>query len=108
LKLAYVQAIIVPIGQTAADLTREEKLSLYEPLVKRLAADGKTAEAEAAIESMVALLNASPREPVISAFGKFGNDLAIALAKALHSEIAKALAKEGDHAKAREQMAKAS
>jgi hypothetical protein len=57
---------------------------------------------------MVAVINASPREPAISAFGKFGDDLAIASAKALHLEIAKALAKGGDHAEARQQIAKAS
>jgi hypothetical protein len=92
----------------AATGTREEKLPLYEPLVKRLTADGKTAQVEAAIESMVAVVNASPREPTISAFGKFGDDLAIASAKALHLEIAKALAKGGDDAEARKQLAKAS
>jgi hypothetical protein len=56
---------------------------------------------------MVAVIGASPREPAISAFGRFGDDLAIASAKALRL-VAKALAKGGDHAEARQHLAKAS
>lgn len=104
-RIAEADAQTIESRITAA-ATREEKTPLYELLIKRLAADGEIEAAEEAVASMVAMIDASPREPAVSAFGKFDDQLALASAVALRLEIAKALAKSGDLDAARQQLAK--
>jgi hypothetical protein len=95
-------------ARIAAAPTREEKLPIYMTLVRKHAADGKIAEAEAAIEAMIAVIEAAPRPAEPSKFGKADDQLGIIFAKALHLEIARELSKSGDAVAAREQVAKAS
>lgn len=94
-------------ARIAAAATRETKLPLFELLVKKLAAAGRIAAADAAIESMVAEIEASPRRFGVVAFEVVDDQWAIAAARSLHLEISKALAKSGELEAARQHLAQA-
>lgn len=76
--------------------TREEKLALYNVLFTRLVETGDVAAAEAAIESMVKTIEASPRKAQASKFGQFDDAVAIAGARSKYMTIAELLANRGD------------
>ncbi|MBN2023707.1 MAG: hypothetical protein JW809_13050 [Pirellulales bacterium] len=76
--------------------TREEKLALYDLLFAELVAAGDVAAAEAAIESMVEIVKASPRPAQKSKFGVFDDAGLIAKAQANYLATAKLLAAKGD------------
>jgi hypothetical protein len=75
---------------------REEKLALYRVLFDKRIDAGQVAAAEAAIESMVKIIEASPRKAQASKFGTCDDAVYIAMVRSQYLEVAKLLAQKGD------------
>ncbi len=99
----------VELLQARADQanSRDEKLALYEALFKKQVADQKLAEAEATIEKMVKVVEAFPREPEITKFGRSDDSVALAKIRAMYFTTAQALAAAGNQQEGLQQLAKA-
>lgn len=96
---------VAEIRATVARLrSRDEKLAVSMKLIERLTAEKKLAEADDAIAETVKLIQSEPREELISKFGRFGDDSAVASVKALYLPIAEVMAAEGDLAGAKQHI----
>jgi hypothetical protein len=103
-KKESVKTLQLRIEQAA---TREEKLAIYDLLFAKLVEAGNVAAAEAAIDSIVKTIEASPREAQASKFGTFDDAAAIAMARSKYLAIAVLLAKKGDREGSRLRLARA-
>lgn len=86
--------------------TREEKRVLQTTLLNKLLAENRAVDAERVIESMVATIQAHPREPEISKFGTGDDETAIAIARSNYLDAAKVYAKLGDVEASQDALAK--
>ena len=91
----------------AEAVAREEKVSLGMLKFAELVEQREIEKAEALIVSLVKIIEDSPREPQVSAFGTFDDSLAIAAVKAGYMETAVLLKDAGDEAGAEDRVAKA-
>ncbi len=79
----------------AAVKLMEEKLPLYKLLVEKLIAADRLSDAEAAVEELVAVVEASPRPTEVATFGAVTDESRAAMARTLHAVIAAAYFKKG-------------
>jgi len=86
---------------------REDKLAIYDVLLKKLVEAKDAIAAEDVIESMIKTVQASPREPESSKFGTCDDAVLIAMKKSNHLMIAGLLMSKGDRKGALHQIAKA-
>ena len=99
-----VESLQAQVGQAN---TRDEKLALYRKLFEKQVADGKIAEAAATIEDMVKVVDAYPREPEITKFGRSDDSVALAGIRAMYLTTAQALAAAGKRQEGMQHLKKA-
>lgn len=105
-ELAKGQSVEVIAVSIQKSTNREEKLALYDTLIVKLADAGKVVEAEAAIESMVKAIEASPGESQEPTFGTYDDSVAIVQARVAYLRTASVLSKQGDRKAALERIAR--